>query len=75
MIVITCLLLGSSVTNLRQKVKDPPPPTGYHPTSLFRERHNPPKKNPAYINILNNLEKQKNIVIYRFLLKQPQLNP
>jgi hypothetical protein len=41
------------------KPQAPTTPYGVPPSaSLFLGRDNPPQKNPAYINILNNLEKQ-----------------
>ena len=59
MIVIRCLLLGASVTNLRQISFHPPTtPYGVPPGFIILRERQSPQKNPAYINILNNLEKQ-----------------
>ena len=52
-----CTYLWSSTTNLQHY--RPPTPLRGTPLLRYLERGNPPKpKNPAYINILNNLEKK-----------------
>jgi hypothetical protein len=40
-----------------------PNPYGVPPCFIILRERQCPQKNPAYINILNNLEKNKNIVI------------
>ena len=38
------LIIGVKSDKFVTKSQGHPTPTGYHTTSLFRERHNPPKK-------------------------------